>query len=304
MVIARTDRVSTVLAHDESLLDVFVSLSPAFQRLRSPGMRKVMTRLVTVEQAARMAGVDADELVAKLNAHDADVADVSHGMAASRDENSPAAPVPDTGAVPDGLARTPRENIVELDVRDELRAGREPFSLIMGALKSVPAGGALCVRAIFEPVPLYAVMKRQGLDHWTERLADDDWRVWFHPPRSSVAGSDDSASTAGGGEAGEAGNGGAGHDVTESEARTSSPAEADVVILDVRGLEPPEPMMRTMAALEQLPRGATLLQINVRTPQFLLPMLEERGFTYDVREQEPGLVRVFIRHSRQPGTGE
>src|SRR5690606_23171395 len=41
----------------------------------------------------------------------------------------------------------------------------------------------------------------------------------------------------------------------------------------------------------------TLLHINVRVPRFLLPRLEERGFTYEVREQAPDLVRVFIRRS-------
>jgi len=137
----------------------------------------------------------------------------------------------------------------------------------------------LCVRAIFEPVPLYVVMKRQGFDHWTERLAADDWRVWFHPQEDAAAPS-------------------ARPDVAElSDTANPDVPEGDVVILDVRDLEPPEPLMRTMAALEQLPAGATLLQINVRAPQFLLPLLEERGYTYHVREQEPGLVRVFIRHA-------
>jgi hypothetical protein len=36
------------------------------------------------------------------------------------------------------------------------------------------------VRAIFEPVPLYMVLGNHGFTHWTERFADDDWRVWFH----------------------------------------------------------------------------------------------------------------------------
>ena len=67
----------------------------------------------------------------------------------------------------------------------------------------------------------------------------------------------------------------------------------NVVVLDVRGLEPPEPMIRTLAALEQLPPGSTLVQINVRVPKFLLPLLDERGFTYDIREQGD-VVRLFI----------
>jgi uncharacterized protein (DUF2249 family) len=305
MVIARTDRVSTVIGRDESLIEVFISLSPAFARLRNAGMRKVMSRLVTVEQAARMAGVDAEELVARLNARGSDSADdalvastvkgaarAADGADESRRRNAGSrtkqeqnAMSSDAGPRPEALERVAPGHVVEVDVRAELRAGREPFSLIMAALRTVPPGGVFCVRAIFEPVPLYAVMKRQGLDHWTEKLADDDWRIWFHPPAvassaarvTSVPGSEPVAPAPGG--------------------AASSEAEQDMVILDVRDLEPPEPMMRTLAALEQLPAGATLLQVNVRVPQFLLPMLEERGFTYDVREQESDLVRVFIRHS-------
>ena len=49
VVIQAGDRVSAVLAADESLIDVFTSLSPTFERLRNPAMRKVMTKLVTVK---------------------------------------------------------------------------------------------------------------------------------------------------------------------------------------------------------------------------------------------------------------
>jgi len=261
MVIHADHRISDVLKQDESLIDVFVSLSPAFERLRNPGMRRVMSRLVTVEQAARMAGVDVDDLLARLNG--------SSGVAA------PATPGHERGESgrPAALRAVPPELIVTADVRDELRAGREPFSQIMAALRSVPDGGVLCVRAIFEPVPLYAVLQRQGLTHHTERLADDDWRVWFYRDEAHAASEP------------------AGSGTRDSATNASS----DVVVLDVRGLEPPEPMMRTLATLETLPEGATLVQINVRIPQFLLPLLEERGFTCDIREQDDGTVRLFIR---------
>ncbi|MCC6929068.1 MAG: DUF2249 domain-containing protein [Gemmatimonadaceae bacterium] len=140
--------------------------------------------------------------------------------------------------------------VVEVDVREELRAGREPFSRIMAARRELPDGGALVVRAIFEPAPLYAVMAKQGLLHHTEQLADDDWRVWFYP---------------------------------------------DVAVLDVRDMEPPEPMAHTLAALEALPDGRALVQVNVRVPQFLLPKLGERGFTYEVRTVAPDRVHLVIR---------
>ncbi|HEX6134682.1 MAG TPA: DUF2249 domain-containing protein [Longimicrobiales bacterium] len=271
MVIRANDRVATVIARDEALIDVFVSLSPAFERLRNTGMRKVMSRLVTVEQAARMAGVDASELVSRLNAF------LSGSPVESLHSEVNQVSSDTTAARPAALAAVAADAIVEADVREELRAGHEPFSQIMAARRRVPERGALVVRAIFEPVPLYAVMKRQGLDHWTEQLAEDDWRVWFYPP-AGAAPSTPPERPAGA-------------------AAAAVEDDADVVVLDVRGLEPPEPMVRTLAALEQLPAGKTLVQINVRVPQFLLPLLEERGFTYEVREQAPDLVRVFIRHT-------
>lgn len=178
---------------------------------------------------------------------------------------------------PEGLRGIAADRIVAVDVREELRAGREPFSLIMAARRDVPAGGALSVRAIFEPVPLYAVLGKQGFAHFTEQLGEDDWKVWFYPadaePQARV------------------------------EAARSGPSEPSeegegVVVLDVRDLEPPEPMARTLEALERLPPGGTLLHINVRVPQFLLPQLEERGYRYEIREQGPGLVRVFIQRTQ------
>jgi uncharacterized protein (DUF2249 family) len=264
MVIRREDRVSTVLARDESLIDVFVSLSPAFERLRKPALRKVMSRLVTVEQAARIAGVDAGALVARLNGTERDGADPRSETDGSKTDGEP-------DELPAALAAIGEDLIVEVDVRAELRAGREPFSRIMAARRTVPDGGVLCVRAIFEPVPLYAVMTKQGFAHHTERLEDEDWKVWFYrgdPVRSAES-------------------------LKPVEAEVV-PSSEGVIVLDVRDLEPPEPMVRTLAALETLPAGGTLVQINVRVPQFLLPQLEERGFRYEIREQRPDLVRVVI----------
>ena len=85
-----------------------------------------------------------------------------------------------TAATPSFLAALPPERITDVDVRETLLAGGEPFEAIMAARWSLEPGNVLRVRAIFEPVPLYFVMASQGLEHWTEKLADDDWRVWFY----------------------------------------------------------------------------------------------------------------------------
>jgi hypothetical protein len=62
-------------------------------------------------------------------------------------------------------------------------------------------------------------------------------------------------------------------------------------------MEPPEPLHRTLAALESLPADGVLVHVNVRVPVLLFPRLEERGWAWEVREADDGVVRVFIRRA-------
>lgn len=261
------DRVSSVLARAPALLDVFLRTSPSFAMLKNPMARRTMAKLVTIEQAARVAGVEAQVLLARLNAA------LGEGPAPEEIvEPPPKTPEPTPAVLPAGLLGTPAACIRDLDVREDLRAGKEPLRQILEAARALPEGHVFRLRAIFEPAPLYDVLAKQGFGHFTERFEKDDWRVWFFRDPNARA--------------------------TVSKAKEVAPPEdGDVIVLDVRDLEPPEPMQRTLEALATLGRGQTLVQLNARIPRFLLPKLEERGFSYEIREQSEELVRIFIRHA-------
>lgn len=70
--------------------------------------------------------------------------------------------------------------IVRLDVREDLRAGREPFSKIMAAVKGLRRGEQLLIVATFEPKPLYTVLGRFGFAHTTRQTPEGDWEVLFY----------------------------------------------------------------------------------------------------------------------------
>jgi uncharacterized protein (DUF2249 family) len=267
--VAAGDKVSDVLARDESLVDVFVRHAPHFEKLRNRAMRKVMARLVTVEQAARTAHVPADRLVRDLNA--------ALGLA-----EAPAVEVVGSSPPVEGAPihhRHPEDApVVEVDVRDDLRSGREPFSKVMAAVAALRDGEVLRLRAIFEPAPLFGVLGKRGFAHEAEAHAEDDWSVWFWRPAPG-----DAIGTA----------------TPAPAARDDLPADDEhTTYLDVRGLNPPEPMLRTLAALESLAPGQVLVQVNQRVPQFLLPMLAERGFAWEVTETRDD--RVLVRIFRAP----
>lgn len=66
------------------------------------------------------------------------------------------------------------------------------------------------------------------------------------------------------------------------------------MILDNRGLEPPQPMMKTLAALETLIENETLTIINDRRPMFLYEQLEELGYKNRTVQQDDGSFKIEI----------
>jgi len=96
---------------------------------------------------------------------------------------APAAPTtPSADMISLSVAAPPEAvdgNAVVVDVRDDIRAGREPFARIMDAAGSLTDGQELRLINVFEPVPLYEAMAHRGFAHETTRLQGGDWQVRF-----------------------------------------------------------------------------------------------------------------------------
>lgn len=146
---------------------------------------------------------------------------------------------------------------VDVDVRPILRAGGEPFSVIMAALERLAPGQGLRLYAIFKPIPLFAVMANKGFTHSEQALDCGEWEVLFTPAETK---SEPAAAVADG------------PDLDDW--------PAPVVNLDNRDLDPPEPMVRIFGAAEKLGPGETLSALLRREPVFLFPQLEKRGFRW------------------------
>lgn len=280
-------KVSEVLRRYPQLLDVLINLSPAFGRLRNPILRRVQTRLVTVAQAARVAGMEPGTLVAALNAS----AGVAPAQAAPGGTAGPPLAPRWQGGDGEGPASTaPADQAfldapvaAELDARPLHARGEEPLSAIMAAAAGVPGGSILLLRNSFEPVPLYGVLARQGFAHQTRQLGPEDWEVRFlktgkgrrerpatpEPPEASG----------------------------EAPVPPSSTCDKPTatVTIDVSDLVPPEPMVRILGALEKVPPGGSLLVHHVRRPVYLYPQLEALGCTHETRDLASGLVEILIR---------
>lgn len=147
---------------------------------------------------------------------------------------------------------------IDVDVRPILRSGGEPFSVIMAALQELEPGQGLRLLATFKPIPLFAVMADKGFSHSAQPLDGGEWEVLFTPAESR------------------------GEEEAPIVAATSALDEwpEPTVTLDNRDLDPPEPMVRILAAADKLAAGETLSALLRREPVFLFPQLEKRGFRW------------------------
>lgn len=69
------------------------------------------------------------------------------------------------------------------------------------------------------------------------------------------------------------------------------------VRLDVRGLEPPEPMERALGALDRLQPGDQLLMIIDRQPRPLYRILNSNGYAYRETLKPEGVFEILIWHA-------
>ena len=70
---------------------------------------------------------------------------------------------------------------------------------------------------------------------------------------------------------------------------------ADEILIDARGLEPPEPMEKAMQALLLLGPGQHLRMLLHREPYPLYAILENRGYRHDAVMQPDGSYVILIR---------
>ena len=162
------------------------------------------------------------------------------------------------------------QDFKELDVRPILRNGGEPFQAIMAAVASLERGQGLRLLAPFRPQPLFGVMQEKGFGHEVIELEGGDFEVRFTPNDGGIRVSENAA---------DAGN-------------WPDPS----VELDLSDIDPPQPMVRILAELENLPPGEVLFAVLAREPVFLFPELTRRGHHWVGSYDDSGTTfRIMIR---------
>jgi uncharacterized protein (DUF2249 family) len=69
------------------------------------------------------------------------------------------------------------------------------------------------------------------------------------------------------------------------------------LLVDARGLAPPEPMELTLSALDDLVEGQELLLLLYREPFPLYGILQRNGYSHRAQTTPDGTVHIYIRRA-------
>ncbi len=160
-----------------------------------------------------------------------------------------------------------------VEVTSIVKAGVSLFSHMMKTVDQLEPGQPLIVKSPFNPRPLLSQMRRRGYQVTQERVGKLVVTTFVPQPPDA--------------------------DRPNPAARSPAPPiEGPETFLDNRGLVPPDPMQRTLAALETAAVGTVLVIHNDRVPVFLLAQLDEDGYPYETqaRADDSAVVRILKSH--------
>ncbi len=272
MDISANTKISELIKANPASIDAIVSINKHFEKLRNPILRKILASRVTIADAAKIGGCTVNDFFKKL---------APLGFTVSTDATPK---IDESGTLkekPDFMKQISTKKIITLDVRPDIASGKDPFQRIMQKVSALSPDDVLLIINTFEPVPLINILKKKEFEHYTEIDADKVVHTYLKP--------------------------GADKKITLStEIDTPTIHEAKVFEeklnhftgrikeIDVRDMEMPMPMMTILQELETLPEGMALFVHHKKVPQYLLPELKERNFSWLIKEVETGNVKLLI----------
>lgn len=265
MIVTVNTKIAALLKENPGSLDAIIGISPLFNKLRNPVLRKLMAGRTSIGMASKIGGCSVEDFFHKLEP-----------LGFTVDRNAGDKGDSDINEKPDRLKDIQPDMISELDVRPVIESGGDPLNLILEKIKSLGPGMVLKLINTFEPIPLVLLLKKKNFQSYVEVVADNYVITYFYK--------DDS---------------------TKIELPASIQGEADwdnllkqyegkITTIDVREMEMPRPMMTILEALNSLPAGNALFVYHKRIPVFLLPELADRKFDYRTKEISDSVVHMLI----------
>ena len=265
MIINADTKIAKILKQNPAALEAIISITPKFEKLRNPLLRKLMAGRTSIGMASKISGCNVDEFFKKLAPLGFEI-DKSN----SKVENKEKQPLP-------AFFNTLKpDQIIEFDVRPIIDADEDPLPLIVKKVKEIQQGQALKIINSFEPTPLLSLLKKQGFDSYVDVVDAHEVDTYFYKTSNATVVINDT------------------ENIAEGWDDYIQKFTGKLKTIDVRQLEMPGPMMAILDAIESLPPETALFVYHKRIPVFLLPELKEKKFDYRIKEIADNEVHLLI----------
>ena len=265
MIINEQTRISEIIKSNEQAIEIIARINSNFNKLKNPVLRKLLAPRVNVKQAAKIGGVSSDEMLEALHK-------IGFQIANHQSE--------ETLNTPEIKKQIDMNHLetVTLDVRPILNSGKDPFNKIMAQLKTMNEKQALLIINTFEPIPLLNILKDKGYIYETSRPNEQEVHTLLYKTLEENL----------------------------EERKISKPSKdwtfeqveeaykSKMVELDVRELEMPMPMVSILEAVENINAEHALFVHHKKLPQYLIPELENRDFSFVSKEIDSANIKLII----------
>ena len=258
-------KIAALIKQHPDALETIISISPKFEKLRNPVLRKLMAGRASISMASKMSGCKLQTFYEKLKPLGFEIDGITQAVTEEKK------------AVPDLISTLQKDQVVELDVRPVIASGKDPLSIITQKVKTINNGQVLKIINSFEPIPLIKLLEKQGFEVFADTKNDDLVETYFYKKNDTANNSLEPKSSAANGWE-----------------QTVEKFTNKIQTIDVRKMEMPQPMITILEALDNLPEGDALFVYHKRIPVFLLPELAERKFDYRIKEKSEGEVQLLI----------
>ncbi|MGQ1948530.1 DUF1858 domain-containing protein [Geofilum sp. OHC36d9] len=167
LVITPKTKIFDLLEAYPQLEELLIESAPPFKKLKNPVLRKTITRITSLSQAATIGGLKVEVLINKLRAE--------VGQSALDGFQD------DSGNFNREQPHWFNEDLVteSIDIREMLNAGEQPVHEVLSAVKKLSGNEILKVIAPFIPAPLIDKSLSLNYQHWLNQKGEEEYWVFF-----------------------------------------------------------------------------------------------------------------------------
>jgi uncharacterized protein (DUF2249 family) len=265
MIINANTKIAAILKQHPDALEAIISISPKFEKLRNPLLRKLMAGRASISMASKISGCSITDFFTKLKPLGFEIDSLTQPI------------IEEKKKLPDFITSIKKDQVIDLDVRPVLASGTDPLNIILDKIKSIQAGQILKIINTFEPIPLIKMLEKKEFVTYTDNIGPNLVETYFYKKSETVP--EETTSSV---------------DATKGWDEIQQRFKGKTQTIDVRELEMPQPMLTILDALDNLQTGTALYVHHKRIPVFLLPELAEKKFEYRIKEISEGEVHLLI----------